>query len=68
MTAGESVDFVVIGSGAAGSVLARRVAGLLPAADRLVWNGAPMFRSFESLPVALTSEPRRAGEPPSLFE
>ena len=36
-------------------VLARRVTGLRPEASRLVWNGAPMFRSFESLPLTLTT-------------
>lgn len=36
-------------------VLARRVTGLRLEASRLVWSGAPMFRSFESLPLTLTT-------------
>jgi pimeloyl-[acyl-carrier protein] synthase len=36
-------------------VLAGRVKTLQPEVDSLVWNGAPMFRSFESLPLSFTS-------------
>jgi cytochrome P450 len=36
-------------------VLARRVTGLSLEADRVVWNGGPMFRSFESLPLTVTT-------------